>query len=148
MRFRRRQWRQRVFVVPWVIADMQNPFEAYGDEEFRLRYCLRKEKETVVTEAVMMPELMTDPRGPFVPALLQLWSFLLWAAYGCFYPMLAVVGVHRTHMSRVVSQISRALVALAPRVIRGIPKGGAARQALAGSYCSFTLIFGSIQQHH
>ena len=73
---------------------------------------------------------------------------------GCFFCMVAdVVGVHRAHMSWVVRRISRALVALAPRVIHGIPRGGAAhttRQAfrdLAGNYYSFTLICGRIQQH-
>ena len=64
-----------------------------------------------------------------------------------------VVGVHRALMSRVVKRISRALVAFAPRVIRGIPRGDAAhttRQAfwdLAGNYYSFTLMCGRIQQH-
>ena len=147
VRFRRRQRRQRGFVVPRVIADRQNPFEAYGDEAFRRRYRLRK--ETVLAVAGMMPNMMPDPRGPFVPVLLQLCSFLLWAANGCFFRMVAdVVGVHRAHMSRVVRRISRALVALAPKVIRGIPRGGAAhatRQAfwdLAGNYYSFTLMCG------
>ena len=130
----------------------KNPFEAYGDEAFRRRYRLRK--ETVLAVAGMMPDMMPDPRGPFVPALLQLCSFLLWAANGCFFRMVAdVVGVHRAHMSRVVQRISRALVALAPRVIRGIPRGGAAhatRQAfwdLAGNYYSFTLMCGRISQY-
>ena len=120
-----------------------------GDEAFRRRYRLRK--ETVLAVAGMMPDMMPNPRGPFVPALLQLCSFLLWAANGCFFRMVAdVVGVHRAHMSRVVKRISLALVALAPRVIRGIPRGGAAhptRQAfwdLAGNYYSFTLIGGRI----
>ena len=64
-----------------------------------------------------------------------------------------VVGVHRTHMSRVVSQLFQALLALA-QSDHGIPQGGTARTAwqafwdLAGSYYSFTLICGNIEQHH
>ena len=93
-----------------VVRDRSNPFEVFCDEEFKYRFCCRK--ETVLS---LMQLLSADlehgvPRNNFIPPILQIAATLRFYATGDFQITdRNLFGLSQPSVCRIIKRVSQAI---------------------------------------